>query len=208
MRALIYARTATAGQDGQNLSMETQLEACRRYAREQGYEVTAEYQDAGVSGMTLDRAGLQALRETFRQGGIAAVIITGLDRLTRSAVDLLTIRKEFIEAAVTLHIAGRSRADADPYPLQLDDLDAILADFERDRLVERMAAGKRHMRESGEGANVPPFGYQYVGRGDKRRLAVDVAQAALIRQIVTWTAGSDGSGPLTFEQVMERLRQG
>ena len=73
--------------------------------------------------------------------------------------------------------------------------------------MERMAVGKRRKQELGvPSPSQPPFGYRYTGQGEHRRLMVDQTQAAFVRQIVTWASGSDGSTPLTLDQVMERLK--
>ena len=54
MRAVIYCRVSTKEQ-AQNLSLPTQLRACRDYCEREGYEVAKVFIDAGESAKTIDR---------------------------------------------------------------------------------------------------------------------------------------------------------
>ena len=62
MRAVIYCRVSTKEQT-KNLSLPTQLKACRDYCERQGYEVAREFTDAGESA----KATKQALEVAFIQ---------------------------------------------------------------------------------------------------------------------------------------------
>ena len=114
IRVAIYARTATADQHERDLAIEGQLHRCREAAQSAGYEVIAECQDRGVSGVTLDRPGLKALWDAIRREGINVVIVAAIDRLARSAAGLLSIREELKCAGVEVHIAHCSNA-AEPH---------------------------------------------------------------------------------------------
>jgi DNA invertase Pin-like site-specific DNA recombinase len=66
--AAIYARVSTEDQ-GKGFSIPTQLEACRKLAAHEGYAVPESHVliDEGISGTTLDRLGLQKLRDLARR---------------------------------------------------------------------------------------------------------------------------------------------
>src|SRR5262244_1161834 len=101
--AAIYARVSTEDQ-GKGYSIPTQIQACQKLAREQGYTVSDPhiFIADGVAGATLDRPALRALRDLFSSGAIAAVIVLDPDRLARKTGKLLVLKDELDEAGVKL----------------------------------------------------------------------------------------------------------
>lgn len=83
--AAIYARVSTEDQ-GKGFSIPTRLEACRKLAAHEGYAVPESHVliDEGISGTTLDRLGLQKLRDLVTTRAITAIIVYDPDRLSRS----------------------------------------------------------------------------------------------------------------------------
>jgi DNA invertase Pin-like site-specific DNA recombinase len=67
-RAAIYVRVSTNGQEG-NFSLPTQLESCRKYARDNSFTVVIELQDV-ESGAVLDRKGMNTLRDMVCAGSL------------------------------------------------------------------------------------------------------------------------------------------
>lgn len=100
-RVVIYARVATDGLNGSNLS--TQVEACRRYADQHGLTVTAEHIITEVySGIRLTRPGLDRVRALAAGREIDAVILSTIDRLSRDADQLLFLHEEWQRSGVDL----------------------------------------------------------------------------------------------------------
>jgi site-specific DNA recombinase len=85
MYAAIYARVSTEDQ-GKGFSIPTQLEACQTLAAREGYTVPEGHVliDEGLTGTTMDRSGLRALRDLVHARAIAAVIVYDPDRLSRN----------------------------------------------------------------------------------------------------------------------------
>lgn len=84
MRAAIYARVSTDRQ-GREQTVDSQLEALRRWATEQHHELSQEhiYIDEGYTGSRLDRPGLDNLRDAVQQGVLDVVAVLSPDRLAR-----------------------------------------------------------------------------------------------------------------------------
>ncbi len=80
IRAAIYARVSTDLQEREQTVL-SQLEALRSYLKERGYVLIAEYVDEGYSGATLDRPGLDRLRDALRVGEMDVVVFHSPDRL-------------------------------------------------------------------------------------------------------------------------------
>jgi site-specific DNA recombinase len=62
-RAVLYARVSTDEQAKSGYSLAQQVEALQAYAAREGYEVLAEVSDPGQSGASLERPGMDRIRE-------------------------------------------------------------------------------------------------------------------------------------------------
>lgn len=91
MRAIIYARTAQDGQDGQHGALQQQVDECQGMARRLGAAVEATFTDSGIPGTTLQRTGLDALLAHVAAHPTAYVICSDQGRLSRSAAHLVKV---------------------------------------------------------------------------------------------------------------------
>ena len=103
MRAVIYTRTGSSGNDDSG----RQLERCRTLAAERGWEVVAAYADQG-SAWNMDRPGLSAAMDLVRGRGCDILIAYALFTLTRRASDLESILADADAAGVTVHLVTES----------------------------------------------------------------------------------------------------
>jgi site-specific DNA recombinase len=101
--AAIYVRVSTEDQEREGTSLESQKEACLKYAAEQGYEAQDAYITEEVySGLTLDRSKLTQIRQWVKDKETDAVVAYSTDRLSRDPVHLLLLADEFDKAGVKL----------------------------------------------------------------------------------------------------------
>lgn len=82
-----YARVSTEMQAERD-SIVNQQENLKRFAELKGMPLRL-YVDAGASGKNTDRSAFQDLIRTIERGEIALVVVTKLDRITRSLKDLI-----------------------------------------------------------------------------------------------------------------------
>ena len=82
-RAILYARVSTDEQARSGFSLAQQLEALRAYASREGYEVLEEVSDPGQSGASLERPGMDRVRDLVVAGGISVVLAQDRDRFSR-----------------------------------------------------------------------------------------------------------------------------
>jgi predicted site-specific integrase-resolvase len=93
--AILYARVSTDEQARSGYSLAQQLEALREYAAREGYEVLEEVVDPGESGATLERPGLDRVRDLVAAGGVCVVLAQDRDRFSREPAYLYLLREEF-----------------------------------------------------------------------------------------------------------------
>jgi site-specific DNA recombinase len=70
-RAILYARVSTDEQARSGYSLAQQMEALRDYAVREGYEILEEVSDSGQSGASLERPGMDRVRDLVAAGDVS-----------------------------------------------------------------------------------------------------------------------------------------
>ncbi|PYR32440.1 MAG: resolvase [Acidobacteria bacterium] len=143
MKAAIYARVSTVDQEPEN-----QLQELRRYVGARGWTGT-EYVDRGVSGSKDRRPALDQLLTDARRRRFDVLVCWRLDRLGRNLKHLITLLDELQALGVPfVSLAEGIDATTPAGRLQMHVLGAI-AEFERERIRERVLAGLQWARSQG-----------------------------------------------------------
>jgi site-specific DNA recombinase len=112
-RAILYARVSTDEQARSGYSLAQQLEALREYASREGYAVLEEISDPGQSGASLERPGMDRVRDLVAGGGVYVVLAQDRDRFAREPAYHYLLRKEFEEYGCKIR-ALNDRGDDSP----------------------------------------------------------------------------------------------
>ena len=160
-RAVLYARVSgdDRGQDGRNLA--GQLDMCRQYAREQDWPVVAELaeDDRGASGASLELPQLSQVVSMAKEGDFEILVVRELDRLSRNLAKQLFVEVELRRHGVEVEYAMADYPDTPEGRLN-KHIRATIAEFEREKITERMSRGRRQKVEAGNVlvAGRPPTG--------------------------------------------------
>lgn len=185
VKAAIYARVSTVNH-GQN--PEVQLAELRRLCRARGWTIAHEIVDHGYSGGSSSRPGLRRLEALARSREIDVVAVVRLDRLFRSTRHLLTTIAEFTDVGVTFVSLKESIDLTTSAGKLLLGILAALAEFERDLLRERTAAGLAFARAQGKTLGRP----RTVDAEEIRRLRASGASYAQIQTALGVSKGAVG----------------
>jgi len=156
-----------------------------------GWPVTAEYEDAALSGAkdADERPGLAALLAAVETCQVQAVIIGSLDRLGRTVEIILRTVRDMATAGVAL-VSCREQFDTSTPAGRLTlGIFASLAEYERDLITERTTGGREQRGQyDGERGALTPMGYRraYTLQDDGKRIShieIDQAGADLVRRI-------------------------
>lgn len=124
-----YARVSTSGQDLQLQRNLLSQEGCARIFEEK------------ISGAQADRQELMRLFDHLRAGDV--VMVTRLDRLARSTLDLLSIANRLNEAGAGLRSLAEPWLDTtSPAGQMIMTIFAGIATFERSLIIDRTRAGR------------------------------------------------------------------
>src|SRR5215210_7264568 len=189
-RAVLYARVSTDEQAKSGYSLAQQLEALREYAAREGYEVLEGVSDPGQSGASLERPGMDRVRDLVASGGVSAVLAQDRDRFSREPAYTYLLRREFEEYGCELRSLN-DRGDGSPEGDLTDGILDQLAKYERAKIAERTRRGM--MRKAREGRVVvtrPAYGFRYNEANDA--LIVCEPEMAVVEKVFRLAA--DGLG--------------
>ena len=148
-RTILYARVSTDEQARSGYSLAQQLEALREYAAREGYEVLEEVSDPGQSGASLERPGMDHVRDLVAGGGVSVVLAQDRDRFTREPAYHYLLKKEFKEYGTKI-CALNDRGDDTPEGELTDGILDQLAKYERAKTAERTRRGKLRKARQGK----------------------------------------------------------
>src|SRR6266446_6040919 len=203
-----YARVSSE-QQGAAHTIESQLAALTERARSDGTPVPVERQfvDEGFSGATLVRPALDRLRDLSATGVINRIYVHSPDRLARNYAYQVLLIDELRRAGVDIVFLNRPLGQSPEDDLLLQ-VQGIVAEYERAKIMERSRRGKKHAAQNGS-LNVmsnAPFGYHYVsvreGEGQARFEPV-AEQARIVQQIFSWI----GHDRCSLAEVCRRLKK-
>jgi len=177
--AAIYARVSSEQQREAN-TIASQTASLLEFAQGHDLEVPKEwvFEDDGYSGATLERPGLERVRDLAAEGQIQAVLAYAPDRLSRKyAYQILLIEELARNGVETLFVKAPQGSSAEDQLLV--QFQGMIAEYERAQILERSRRGKRHRAQAGEVSVMSgaPYGYRYVRKSDEAPAAYAVLEA-------------------------------
>jgi site-specific DNA recombinase len=158
------------------------------FAKTHDLEVPKEwvFEDEGYSGATLERPGLERVRDLAAEGQIQVVLAYSPDRLSRKYAYQILLIEEFARHGVeTLFVKSPQGGSAEDQLLV--QFQGMIAEYERAQILERSRRGKRHRAHAGEVSVMSgaPYGYRYIRKTDEAPAAylIDEAEARVVRRI-------------------------
>jgi len=177
----IYARTSSLNQKD-NLSIEGQIDQCRRYCEQRDWVVSHIFVDQCLTAKFIDnRPKLQLLLEKAKSRELDIVVVWKIDRLCRSLADLLNVQK----------MLGSSKVELCAVTQQIDTTSSVgrfnfrslasVAELESELIGERSRLGMHVLATQRRWPNNhPPLGYRINAEG---RLQVLYREARVVKKI-------------------------
>ena len=183
--AAIYARVSSEQQREEN-TIASQTASLIEFAKSNNLEVPEEWvcEDEGYSGATLERPGLERVRDLAAEGQIQVMLAYSPDRLSRKYAYQVVLAEEFGRCGVSL-VFLKSPSGETPEDQLLVQFQGMIAEYERAQIAERTRRGKRHKAQQGL-VNVlsgAPYGYRYIKKSDHADAYYEVheAEAEIVR---------------------------
>src|SRR5215203_919371 len=205
-RAILYARVSTDEQARSGYSLAQQLEALRDYATREGYEILEEVTDPGQSGASLERPGMDRVRDLVAASGVSVVLAQDRDRIAREPAYHYLLKRELAEHCCSVR-ALNDRGDDTPEGELTDGILDQLAKYERAKIAERTRRGK--LRRAKEGKIIAgrmasygraAFGFRYNDSRDS--LVLDEERILVVRRMF-YMAGVEGRPVYAIKRALD-----
>src|SRR3954449_217928 len=208
LRVGFYARVSGERQAKED-TIASQIEAVMKRVADDALECDPElrFVDDGVSGSILVRPGLERLRDQAAAGAIDRLYVLDPDRFSRKYAYQVLLLEELDHCGVEV-VSLRNPPGRGPEENLLLQVQGMIAEYERAKIMERCRRGKQHAARRGS-VNVlagAPYGYRYVGKhegGGEARYQVVAEEARVVRRIFEWV----GQDRCSIGEVCRRLRR-
>lgn len=204
----IYARVSS-DQQAEAGTIESQIGVLQERLEQDGLVVAEEltFVDEGYSGASLIRPGLERLRDVVAMQGIDRLYVCDPDRLARKYAYQVLLIDELQRAGVDVVLLNRAIGDSPEDDLLLQ-VQGMIAEYERAKILERSRRGKRHAARSGEVSVLggAPYGYHYITKqegGGQARYEIALDEARVVRQVFAWI----GQERATIGEVCRQLQK-
>jgi len=182
----LYARVSSERQ-AQEGTIDSQIAAIKDYVLEAGGRVEPglTFIDNGVSGASLIRPALDALRDKAVAGEIDRVYVLSPDRLARKYAHQLLLIEEFKRLNVQVAFTNKTISET-PEDQMLLQIQGVISEYEREKIMERSRRGKMHAAKKGRVCVLSgaPFGYLYVKATElaDAHYLIDETEAGVVKE--------------------------
>ncbi len=203
----LYARVSSEKQAQAN-TIASQIAALEEKVAVDGYHLLDQFKfvDNGYSGSNLSRPALEQLRDAVAEGAIDKIYIHSPDRLSRKYAYQMLLLEEFDKSGVSVVFLNHQANDTPESHLLLQ-MQGMIAEYERAKIMERYRRGKIHSAKCGS-VNVlsgAPYGYRYIDKhtgGGQAFYEIHAEEADVVRKIFSWI----GHERLSIGEVCRKLK--
>src|SRR6266702_905132 len=191
MAVALYARVSTSRQAEKDLSIPDQLRQMRDWCKAQGLAVALEYVEPGASATDDRRPVFQQMiaEATLSPSPYEAIIVHSRSRFFRDLFQFLSYERILKRAGVKLISITQQTSD-DPAGEMARTIFSLFDEYQsKENGKHTLRAMMENARQGYFNGNRPPFGFKAVEaeargrRGQKKRLAIDPVEAAIVRQV-------------------------
>lgn len=190
MKVYAYPRVSTDEQVVKGGSLSEQQERLTAYCTAMGWDAPIFFVEEGFSGKNINRPMLTAMLEEIKnnpEGGI--VMTTKLDRLSRKLFDILSLNEFFNKYNYNYVSATEGFDTSTPSGRLVLQMLGMVAEFERERISERVKENMMSLARSGSKLIMRPcFGYDAVDGN----LVVNVEESLIVKKMVGWALKGEG----------------
>jgi site-specific DNA recombinase len=201
----LYARVSSDRQ-AQQATIDSQIAALNERAVADGHAVLPDdvYVDDGYSGSSLRRPALERLRDRIAEAGLDLLYVLSPDRLARRYAYQVLLLEELAALKVEV-VFLQGRAGETPEDQLLVQVQGVIAEYERAKILERSRRGKLHQARKGlvNPLASAPYGYLYVKKTDCAPASYQIVlhEAKVVREIFEAVVNEQ----LSLRQITRRL---
>ena len=193
-----YIRVSTEMQAERD-SVINQEESIVSYAKSKGRDYIL-YKDIGISAKDKDRPGFQEMIDEIKAGKIDTVVVSRLDRVTRSLKDLIYLKELFDEHNIFFVSITQNLDTSTPMGRFSFYVLGLVAQLEREVTAERVAEDMRaRAKRKKWNGGIVPYGFTAQVRLFKEYLKNGA------KKILTKPSGIDKEDKRTLKEMIKKL---
>jgi DNA invertase Pin-like site-specific DNA recombinase len=179
MRVLAYLRVSTGEQAESGAGIEAQRQAILAEAARRGWSNVEFIEDSGFSGKTINRPGLRAALDMLKRGEATVLVVSKMDRLSRSLLDFVTIMAEAERQGWSLVALDCPADPSTPAGEAMVSVMAAFSQLERRLIGQRTREALAVKRAAGVRLGRPPA----IDDAVEQRIRAERASGATLREI-------------------------
>ena len=190
--ALLYVRLSRDDDlEGDSYSIQNQKILLTKIAKEKGYTNLITFSDDGISGVTMNRPGLQDMLKLIESGKASAVFVKDMSRLGRNYIEVGKLTEEFFPEYNIRLVAVSDNIDTDEGENELAPIRNLFNEWYSRDISKKQRIHNKIKGSSGVPMGQPPYGYMKDSENPKHWI-VDPEAAAVVRRIFNMSL--DGCG--------------
>lgn len=185
-RVIGYVRVSTEHQADGGISLDAQRAKLTAYAVAMDLDLVAIIEDAGLSAKSLDRPGLTRALAMLDAGAADAILVTKLDRLTRSVKDLGDLCERYFTSGPALLSVGDSIDTRSAAGRLVLNVLTSVAQWEREACAERTREALAQLKRQGVKLGRAPLGARHCEATDaagRRVVAEDAGELVTVARM-------------------------
>ena len=165
IRVALYARVSSQKQADAN-TIDSQIKAIEQRVAADGLRLDPDcrFCDEGYSGSELLRPALETLRDRVAASMIDRIYVQTPDRLARKYAHQALLLEEFQKHQCQIIFGDHQGLADNPETNLLVQMQGVIAEYEREKILERTRRGRRHAATNGNLSvfGRAPYGYHYI----------------------------------------------
>ena len=209
IRVALYARVSSQQQADAH-TIDSQTSAIRERIRRDGFTIDDDrvFCDEGYSGSELLRPALEKLRDQIAASLLDRVYVHTPDRLARKYSHQALLLEEFDRNKCQVIFGDHEGLANNPETNLLVQMQGVIAEYEREKILERTRRGRRHAAASGHVSvfGGAPYGYRYIKKAmatGKASWQIDDVQSRHV-QLMFQLVGEQGYSLAAVGRELER----
>ncbi len=191
---VIYARYSSHNQ--RDVSIEQQVKACRKYAKEKKIDIIQVYDDHAMTGTNDNRPEFQQMIRDSASRAFDYVIVYTLDRFSRNKYDSAVHKHTLKENGVKVLSAMENISD-DPTGVLMESVLEGFAEYYSRELAQKIRRGMMNNAEKCMVIGPLPLGYK---KGSDGRFEIIPEEAKIVQEIFRRVAANE-----MFAQIFDDL---
>lgn len=183
-KAIIYARVSSVGQKEDELPLDGQVEACRREAAGLGAEVLREFIDAGISGRTDDRLAFRDAIAFCKTHDVDFFITWSTSRFARNRIDAPLYKVKLKRYGTSMVYVSTKIDSSTKEGWMMEGMLELIDEYQSRAIADdTLRSMMKNARDGFYNGGTPPYGYQAVPDGKRKRLQIVEHEAAVVREV-------------------------